>query len=420
MSADKDPWADLAESLGAAPGPESAPPPRAAQPPRPAPPRPAPKPSLPTGGTGDWNNLAANLGLEQPRETAEPRPPQTTGHAPRESTAEQTAETPADRGERTVRPARREREAGDASGEASGEGRGRRRRGRRGGRGRGRREEGREGPREGEARRRDDAPPSRDLMRDEQEPDHADQGFADDVFDESLPAARSGEDASRDEARDEEGHPARRRRRGRRGGRRRGRGGRERLADERANAEEPASQQTEDDFDEPLPTGYGAVGRSQPAPRSEEPRSGEGETGEMRGRRRRRRRGGSGTNSGERRTSEAGREAPGTSGREPTGRSSRRRGEGSRSSSRPPRSRRDDFAPVAGRFEEDDEGLEFLGVEEASRSDAPAREKRPQAEDDILAESGLDTVREVPSWVEAIGIVIAGNLDARNKSGPRK
>ena len=75
---------------------------------------------------------------------------------------------------------------------------------------------------------------------------------------------------------------------------------------------------------------------------------------------------------------------------------------------------------MAGRFEEDDEGLEFLGVEEASRSDTAPREKRPHAEDDILAESGLDTVREVPSWVEAIGIVIAANLDARNKSGPRK
>jgi hypothetical protein len=35
----------------------------------------------------------------------------------------------------------------------------------------------------------------------------------------------------------------------------------------------------------------------------------------------------------------------------------------------------------------------------------------------VLAESGLNTVRDVPSWVEAIGIVIAGNLDARNRSG---
>ncbi len=33
----------------------------------------------------------------------------------------------------------------------------------------------------------------------------------------------------------------------------------------------------------------------------------------------------------------------------------------------------------------------------------------------MLAESGLNTVTDVPSWVEAIGIVIAGNLDARNR-----
>jgi len=33
-----------------------------------------------------------------------------------------------------------------------------------------------------------------------------------------------------------------------------------------------------------------------------------------------------------------------------------------------------------------------------------------------LAESGLSGVTDVPSWVEAIGIVIASNLDARNRS----
>ena len=35
----------------------------------------------------------------------------------------------------------------------------------------------------------------------------------------------------------------------------------------------------------------------------------------------------------------------------------------------------------------------------------------------MLEESGLSTVLDVPSWVEAIGIVIAGNLAARTKSG---
>jgi len=34
-----------------------------------------------------------------------------------------------------------------------------------------------------------------------------------------------------------------------------------------------------------------------------------------------------------------------------------------------------------------------------------------------LTESGLSSVIDVPSWVEAIGIVIAGNLAARSRSG---
>ncbi len=70
---------------------------------------------------------------------------------------------------------------------------------------------------------------------------------------------------------------------------------------------------------------------------------------------------------------------------------------------------------MAGGYEEDDEGLEFLGVEEAGR-ETGRRETRPE-DDDVLAESGLSSVLDVPSWVEAIGIVIAGNLDARNRSG---
>jgi predicted NBD/HSP70 family sugar kinase len=69
---------------------------------------------------------------------------------------------------------------------------------------------------------------------------------------------------------------------------------------------------------------------------------------------------------------------------------------------------------VAGGYDEDEEGLEFLGIEEASR-EPQRREPRPQ-DDELFAESGLDQVRDVPSWVEAIGIVIAGNLDARSRS----
>lgn len=69
---------------------------------------------------------------------------------------------------------------------------------------------------------------------------------------------------------------------------------------------------------------------------------------------------------------------------------------------------------MAGGRDEDDEGLEFLGVEEAGREDT-RRPTLPE-DDEVLVESGLSTVRDVPSWIEAIGIVIAGNLDARSRS----
>lgn len=78
---------------------------------------------------------------------------------------------------------------------------------------------------------------------------------------------------------------------------------------------------------------------------------------------------------------------------------------------------RADFSPVSSRYDEDDEGLEFLGVEEAVR-EGPSRSRSDDTED-VLEESGLGTVLDVPSWVEAIGIVIAGNLGARNKSPGR-
>jgi hypothetical protein len=145
--------------------------------------------------------------------------------------------------------------------------------------------------------------------------------------------------------------------------------------------------------------------------RSGEARSGEAregdDAGEGRGRRRRRRRGGEGRTSSTRRS--AGRD--GDRGR----RGSSRRSSGESRSSTLSRGRRDDFAPVAGRHDDDDEGLEFLGVEEAGH-DTGRRARAPE-DDEILAESGLSTVLDVPSWVEAIGIVIAGNLDARSKSG---
>jgi hypothetical protein len=80
------------------------------------------------------------------------------------------------------------------------------------------------------------------------------------------------------------------------------------------------------------------------------------------------------------------------------------------------RGRRDEFAPVAGGREEDDEGLEFLGIEDASHDGRGRDDRHPVDDDDSIVESGLNEVLDVPSWVEAIGIVIAGNLDARSRS----
>ena len=157
--------------------------------------------------------------------------------------------------------------------------------------------------------------------------------------------------------------------------------------------------------DEPLPAGYG---RSQTVrqPGTSEPGS-RGADDERRSRRRRR---GRGDEAVRRPAAE-----PGSESSKRRGRRGRRSGDGDRTSSSSSLARRsrDDFAPVSRGYDEDDEGLEFLGVEEAAH-EQPRREQR-HAEDDVIAESGLDAVRDVPSWVEAIGIVIAGNLDARSR-----
>jgi len=71
---------------------------------------------------------------------------------------------------------------------------------------------------------------------------------------------------------------------------------------------------------------------------------------------------------------------------------------------------------VAGGREEDDEGLEFLGIEDAGHDGRTRDDRHPADDDDSIIESGLNDVLDVPSWVEAIGIVIAGNLDARSRS----
>jgi hypothetical protein len=71
---------------------------------------------------------------------------------------------------------------------------------------------------------------------------------------------------------------------------------------------------------------------------------------------------------------------------------------------------------VAGRREEDDEGLEFLGIEDAGPDGHGRNDRHSSHDDESIIESGLNEVLDVPSWVEAIGIVIAGNLDARSRS----
>ncbi len=247
---------------------------------------------------------------------------------------------------------------------------------------------------------------TRPVARDEDDRDDRPRG--------SASSGPDGEDGGED-------RPRRRRRRGRRGGRGRSRSGREggerseALGDQRPAAAGDASL----DDDEPLPAGYGVRPAARPADpaRSEDGGSrasgddSRDRDGEGRGRRRRRRRGGESRSSGP--------DRDGGSSGDRGGRRSRRGRSGSAetrsSSSTFSRGRRDDFAPVAGGFEEDDEGLEFLGVEDAGR-EAPARSGREREEDDVLTESGLNTVLDVPSWIEAIGIVIAGNLDARSRS----
>ena len=502
-----DPWASLAESLGAAP---------ANDPPRPAPPRPQQPPaqrakppqqpkSPPPPQTGSWDDIAAELGVSghaEPRPVQRPAPRPAAEPAPRDTArdVEPSFERPSregrderrrrsddDAGVRSERPPRRDDDAGGRSqrpprrdddagvrserpprrddelsapvGEATGERRGgddapregdgednlrgrRRRRGRRGGRGRGRREDDRaDRPAADSADARDAGPA--DMPRgDDEGRRESDRGVDSWESREPRPRTVRADDAGprdeaaeprpRDEAaerrtdadgggdrpgeRGDDDDRPRRRRRGRRGGRGRRRTGEgaergEAAPEGSARGSAPAA----DGDDEPLPTSYGmrpraaAPGDAARTDRPAEPKEGEeGAGGEGRGRRRRRRRGGEGRSRGDRESTSS-RDA---SQPRPRTRGGRRSSSESRSSSFS-RGRRDDFAPVAGRHEDDDEGLEFLGVEEAGQE--PQRRPRAAEDEDILVESGLNTVLDVPSWVEAIGIVIAGNLDARNK-----
>lgn len=227
------------------------------------------------------------------------------------------------------------------------------------------------------SRRGSESEGSRRPARDEEGDDRLDDREPRGEDDDELTDAVNGEALeTSEEAVGEDGEPRKkRRRRGRRGGRRRS----------KTREGEAASDEADDDSgDDSTPTGY--VGAAKPAKaeggRRKEP---EGEkSGDERRRRRRRGRGSSDEKSG-----------------------SRGRG-------------RPAFRPVSSSFSQDDEGLEYLGLDDAGDGDAPLPARRSDADtDEAVAESGLDAVREVPSWVEAIGIVIAGNLDARAKS-PRQ
>jgi len=228
------------------------------------------------------------------------------------------------------------------------------------------------------------------------------------------------------EDRDENGQPRRRRRRGRRGGRRRqprdahdGRDGQD-VRDSRDSSERPemaggndqeshtpARRDDERDStrvqgqDELPPSGYlSETGR---------PPSVSRENGSKRMPPRGRRRSGSASQGTRRDTTDS-----------DANRRVRRRVDDDKrrsSSESLARSRRDEFSPVGG-YDEDDEGLEFLGVEEdvAERNRSTNSRRQDSEMDDLLNETGLGAVHDVPSWIEAIGIVIAGNLDARSKS----
>jgi ribonuclease E len=458
-NATPDPWDSLADALGAKPSgdpqprPSSPPPPPRRRDQRPA----AKKPAAAASG-GDWDSLAADFGIaeraarestarpaasrseDSPPPAREPdrvesrRPPRERRAAFDDGVAaepREPAETDRlDDGPTDERSTTSRGDDGEEGGEA---GRRRRRRGRRGGRGR-RREGDRaeatprsrddrsadrqpeDGGRDQERSRRPVARlprPSEDVSegdswRDEIEDEFVEAGPGDGEGIDAAPAGR------RAEADREDGERPRRRR-GRRGGRGRARA---QTSDEGSGSEprREAAAAAGDHDDEPLPASYGSrpADRVPARPRAEAAAAdGTEEAPRSRGRRRRRsrREGGEGRREGSegRRTTSTDRREPAT-GERASQRRDRRRREDSSSS----RGRRSDFAPVSGRYDEDDEGLEFLGVEEAARE--PDARPRSPAEDDVLAESGLSGVLDVPSWVEAIGIVIAGNLAARSKS----
>ncbi|PHX99136.1 MAG: hypothetical protein CK530_02360 [Planctomycetaceae bacterium] len=516
MSAEKDPWASLAETLGTSPTPEPLSP-QTPPPPRPPQRQPEPKHSTPSAQRSDWGNVAADLGLASGQE---PNPATSKPASPSRASEPSRVPVPPALGDRPPRvdrnddqmnrdsdsgaPPRRlddgirqndsqrlegsqqnrpqqprttqQRDGADGSADRGTASADRPRRGRRGGRGRGgnRRSDtggerpraensgrgtGGENERDGNNRTRDERP---DFERDDRSsPPLSDERSHDRSRDrgdenaneyppvhqqrqaENSESGGSSEDGlitksseNLEESRDHGDRP-RRRRRGRRGGRGRSTAQRERLPDgERQSGERADSGRGMDDAppqrspgvegDDALPASYGAqpgVPRSQASRPSRTPRS-ENDRGEATGsrdshplssdgrqpqRRKRVRREGDESSARPPRSSASGSRRRSTDNR-------RRSDSELRSSNRFSRGSHDDFTPVAGAYDEDDEGLDFLGIEEAVGELPSDRQRQRMDDDDIVAESGLHSVLDVPSWVEAIGIVIAGNLDARSRS----
>lgn len=476
MTENNDPWANLADSLGAAPGGE---PVQKTQ-------QRAVKPSKPveTKKTGnetpaakksetDWGGLANQLGLESSapvlpkpekrveqkdgRRAAPPpqadmpavhdgfgagllddgdsmpqpssRPPRRSNDKPRQSSRPPRSnndveqETPA---QADGRP-----ESGDQTTDESGEPR-RRRRGRRGGRGRGRRNDrsGQNATRpqgEGHTDDNEELPgygrnlggernERHDSASETPQAHRSQASEQEDVFGHGLdvsaeqrnsengtgPRSDSSQDDDQEQSRAGD-RPPRRRRRRRRG--RRTRDGEVVGNDGQRSGEEESEES------DAVKVNHQAAEKPFTEQDSGENENSDGEPRRRRRRRRRRRtadeqsqetigedrldqRSGAGDAGGQRRPDRSG-------GR---GREARRGGDGEGR-------RRGTFSRVGSRREDDEEGLEFLGTEgELAPSD-----QRDNGDEDLLSDSGLDGVRDVPSWVEAIGIVIASNMDSRKQ-----
>ena len=493
MTENNDPWANLADSLGAASGGE---PPQQSQnrPAKPSKPAEAEKPASKDSATEptrtDWGGVADQLGIEgskpapskpaanrasqkaeptprvsdtesqprddgfgagllddgapSPRRSSRPRsqnserrkpasrPPRSEDDSVQEAPRQQERSQERGQDRNQERSQERSQERGEERSEnatdESGEPR-RRRRGRRGGRGRGRRtdqhsqEEGRVEARaedsedlpgygrnlDGERHERQGSPSSEPAS--EGQPQTSQEGDFGQVLDADAESNErelnaDGRDDRR-EASDDDRPPRRRRRRRGRG--RRTQDGVETEHDEGRSQDEhgEASSESRD---------ISQDGEGTHAQR--DTRRSDDSDGEPRRRRRRRRTSdgdsqeprGEDRQGGEDRPARRSSRSEGGSSQRQSTRGGGRRRELSRGGDGESR-RRETFSRVGSQREDDEEGLEFLGTED----DMAPGDRRDATDEDVLSESGLDSVRDVPSWVEAIGIVIASNMDSRKQ-----